>query len=135
MIRCPICGRKYSYESKICVECEDYLKYSGLSKVLEGGSFRSRGFYKWNCAVFLGDKDYVFASKRLPRSYMEITTEPSSLRIASARNYGWNCEITERFKASIEKSFEESHIAINPKLVDEIIDFVSKKRDSLLIYE
>ena len=30
MIRCPICGRKYSYESKICVECEDYLKYSGL---------------------------------------------------------------------------------------------------------
>ena len=90
MIRCPICGRKYSYESKICIECEDYLKYSGLSKFLEGGNFRSSEFYKWNCAIFLGDENYIFASKRLPRTYMEITTEPSSLRIASARNYGWN---------------------------------------------
>ncbi|MFX1234286.1 MAG: hypothetical protein ACFFBY_06945 [Promethearchaeota archaeon] len=135
MLKCPICGRKYSYESKICLECEDYLKYSGLSNSMEGVKFRSSEFYKWNCAVFLSNDNYVFASKRLPKKYMEITTEPSSLRIASARNYGWNCETIERFRATIEKSLEESHLVINPKLVDEIVDFVSKKSDSLLIYE
>ncbi|MFX1498510.1 MAG: hypothetical protein ACFFBH_13365 [Promethearchaeota archaeon] len=135
MIKCPICGRKYSYESKICIECEDYLKYSGLSKHSEEGNLRNREFYKWNCAVFLDDENHVFASKRLPTMYMEITTEPSSLKVESVTNNMWNCETAERFRASIERSLEESHIAINPKIVDEIVDFVSKKSDSLLVYE
>ncbi|MFX1354393.1 MAG: hypothetical protein ACFE8V_12090 [Promethearchaeota archaeon] len=135
MIKCPVCGKTYSYESKICIECEDYLKYSGLSNLVEKNPFKNRGFYKWNCAVFLGEDNCVFASKKLLKTYMEITTEPSSLRIASARNYGWNCETAERFRASIKRSFEESHIEINPKLVDEIVDFVARRSDSLLIYE
>ena len=49
-LKCPICGREYSYEGKICQDCEDYSTYSGLTEI---ESFEE---HKWNCALFL-EKD------------------------------------------------------------------------------
>ena len=46
-IRCPICGKKYCYDRKICQDCEDYSINSGAA------DFEGNRNHKWNCSVFL----------------------------------------------------------------------------------
>lgn len=135
MLKCPICGREYSYESKICKECENYLKESGLAKTIEDMGYRGELSHNWNCAVFLRDDSFIFTTKRLLKMYAEITSEPFNLRITPAKNYEWNSQTATRFRSCIEKSFAESKITADPKLIDDIMKVVAKKSDSLLIYE
>ena len=135
MLKCPICGRKYSYESKICKECESYLEYSGLASSIGDSGYKEDFTHKWNCATFLNDDKFIFAIKRRPKVYVEITNEPYNLRITPARYYEWNTESITRFRSIIEKSFAESKITVGPELIDNIMEFIARKSDSLLIYE
>ncbi|MFX0019465.1 MAG: hypothetical protein ACFFB1_06750 [Promethearchaeota archaeon] len=135
MLKCPICGREYSYESKICRECESYLEYSGLASSIEVSGYKGDFTHKWNCAAFLNDYNSIFTIKGKPKVYVEITNEPFSLRITPARSYEWNTEPITRFRSIIEKSFAESKIAVVPELIDDIMEFIERKSDSLLIYE
>jgi len=135
MLKCPICGKEYSYESKICKECESYLEYSGLSKFIEENGYKGVYTHKWNYAAFLDDDNSIFTIKRHPRVYAEITNEPFDLRIAPPRHYEWNIESATRFRSIIEKSFTDSKIAVVPELIDDIMKFIVRKSDSMLIYE
>ncbi|MGB5911619.1 MAG: hypothetical protein WBH31_10535 [Promethearchaeia archaeon] len=135
MLKCPICGTEYSYESKICKKCESYLEFSGLAKSVEENKYKGDYTHKWNCAAFLNDDKFIFAIKRHPKAYIEITSEPFDLRITPTRYYEWNTESATRFRSIIEKSFAESKIAVVPELIDDIMEFIARKSDSLLIYE
>ncbi len=135
MLKCPICGKEYSYESKICKECESYLEYSGLASSIGERGYKEDFTHKWNCAAFLSDDRLIFAIKRQPKVYAEITSEPFNLRIPPTRHYEWNTELVTRFRSIIEKSFTESKIAVVPELIDDIMEFIARKSDSLLIYE
>lgn len=135
MLKCPICGMKYSYESKICKACEDYLKYSGLAKYVEKSGYKGEYTHKWNCAVFLKDDNFIFAVRRRPRVYAEITNEPFNLQIKPARNYEWNIESARRFKSSLESLFVKSKVAVDSELIDDIMKVIARKSDLLLIYE
>jgi len=135
MLKCPICGKEYSYESKICKECESYLRYSGLASSIGESGYKEDFAYKWNSAAFLNDDKFIFTIKGQPKVYVEITSEPFNLRIAPARHYEWNTESITRFRSIIEKSFTESKIAVVPELIDDIMEFIARKSDSLLIYE
>ena len=135
MLTCPICGKEYFCESKVCKECEDYLKYSGLANLTDINENRNIYSYKWNCAVFLKDKNFVFATKLRPKMYVEITSEPFNLRIAPARHYELHSETATKFRYCIETSSRESDIAANSELIDDIMKVVKERSDSLLIYE
>ena len=135
MLKCPICGREYSYESKICKECESYLEYSGLSSSIGKSGYQGDYIHKWNCAAFFDDDRFIFAIRRCPKVYVKITSEPFNLRITPAKYYEWNTESATRFRSIIEKSFAESKITVVPELIDDIMEFIAKKSDSLLIYE
>jgi hypothetical protein len=55
-LKCPLCGKTYHYESKICQECLNYKEYSkNLSKYMNDG-------IKLTCASFLSEKDRIFRS-------------------------------------------------------------------------
>lgn len=46
MLKCPICVKEYSYESKVCKECEDYLEYSGLATLSYERAYKGAMNYK-----------------------------------------------------------------------------------------
>lgn len=135
MLKCPVCGKKYSYESKICKTCEDYLKYSSLINSIEESGYKEDYTHKWNCAVFLDDNRFIFTIKKRSKVKLELTNEPLNLRITPARNYDWNTESATRFKACIKKSLIESKIPVDPELIDDIMEVIVRKIDSPLIYE
>lgn len=81
MLKCPICGKKYSYESKICKFCEDEAIRSGLVK--EDPSIN-------NLLVF---NNYCWLGK----------VEHHELRIQQTPYHDWNCNMKEEVLSFQEK--------------------------------
>lgn len=82
---CPICGKKYYYDSKICQACEDSSTYSGL--IIAFGEENQ----KWNCGIFLEDNNSVFGKRKSYESYINIDSIPKTLREKNLSIHAWNC--------------------------------------------
>ncbi|MFX0178205.1 MAG: hypothetical protein ACFE85_18455 [Candidatus Hodarchaeota archaeon] len=129
MLKCPICGKEYSYEGKICLECEDRSLYSGLVKK------ENLKDYTWNCAIFLDEYKSIFGVNKSLRHYLKLTTEPSKLKVRGAKRYEWNTDTAVRFKSCIEESLLDSGIKYDSELIRDILKVIEKKAVSSLIYE
>ncbi len=55
-LNCPICGKKYYYDMKICQKCEDSSNYSNL--------ISNDGKREWRCDAFLDLNHFVFGKKK-----------------------------------------------------------------------
>ncbi len=95
-IKCPVCGKKYHYDRKICQDCEDYSVYSGVADIGDKTN------HKWNCSVFLGIDTTAFRKSRTSESIKDLTPEPESLAINERNLYDWNSEAVRRFKPKKE---------------------------------
>ena len=85
LLNCPICGKKYFDDSKICQECEDSSIYSGLITTYGEES------QKWNCGIFLEDNNSVFGKRKTFDSYCNIASTPKTLREKTQSINAWNC--------------------------------------------
>ncbi|MHA1671923.1 MAG: hypothetical protein ACTSV5_15335 [Promethearchaeota archaeon] len=81
MLKCPICGKSYLHDSKICKQCEDATMRSGLIK--EDPSIN-------NLLVF---NNYCWLGK----------VEHHELWIDLPPHYAWNCDISRKMLNIIEE--------------------------------
>lgn len=121
-IKCPVCGKKYRYDSKICQECENYSIYSGIT------DFGSRDNHKWNCSIFLDINTIAFKSSKTCELIKDLTLEPNNYAIHEKESYNWNCESINRFNRNTENSRKTLTIK-------DFSMFMRIKKDSSLIYE
>ena len=96
-IKCPICGKKYCYDSKICQECEDYSINSGVA------DFEGIRNHRWNCSVFLEIRSMAYKTRNLCDLTKELSPEPRNLVIEERESYDWNCDPIHRLIKKKEK--------------------------------
>ncbi|MFX1375214.1 MAG: hypothetical protein ACFFA0_05325 [Promethearchaeota archaeon] len=115
-LKCPICGKEYSYDKKICQVCEDRLINSGLVCNNENKS------QKWNCDIFLECNTLAFGRYKPNDAYIKVASEPKFSDFNTKNVYNWNCD-----------SISEVENIKSPLITIPIIP----KRDvnNLLIYE
>ena len=114
-LNCPICGKEYFYDRKVCQECEDSSIYSGLITTYGGEN------QKWNCGIFLEDNNTVFGKRKPFGSYINITSTPKTLREKNRRIHAWNCNT----------------VMTNNKISERITDklYEKNKRQKFMVYE
>jgi len=126
---CPICGKKYFYDRKICQTCESKTIYSGLT-VKEGNATQ-----KWNCGVFLGFDTLTFGKQRASDRYIKINSEPKFSDFKPIKESYWNCDSNARFRSfSILKS-GVSKLSNFMNLPNNELNFVKKGTNSSILYE
>ena len=121
-IRCPVCGKKYRYDSKICQECEDYSISSGLT------DFGSRDNHKWNCSMFLDINTITFKTSKTCELIKDLTPEPNNFAIYEKASYDWNCEPINK----LNLNSDDLRKALNIK---DFSTIMMRKNYSSLIYE
>lgn len=121
-IKCPICGKKYSYDRKICQECEDYSIYSGLT------NFNGENQHKWNCSVFLGISSTAFKISKIIDLTKDLSPEPNNLAIHERETYEWNCEPNHHFYRKKETNYTPLTLGIFSTII-------KNKTDSHLLFE
>ncbi len=97
-IKCPICGKKYHYDSKICQACEDYSIYSGITKS------RYELDHKWNCSVFIGIETLAFKPTPIYELIKDLTPEPNNFITNKGKAYNWNSEFTSKYERELKSS-------------------------------
>ena len=128
-LRCPICGKEYFYDRKICQTCEKELINSGLIEI------DSRRSQKWNCSIFLDFENLAFGRRKPDEPYYKIASEPNFYDCKPRKQYPWNCntrfEIREFFAFDSEIS-QLGHLENTPPS-DSIV--FEKEKKIPLIYE
>jgi len=128
-LRCPICGKKYYYDRKICHDCEDYSKYSGLTNIDE--------FYiqKWNSGVFLGFDSIVFGKQKVNDAYIKIAPEPKLRKFKLRKDFRWNYESNIRFNNYCTERDYFSQLKSLRDLKTEGSRFFRRETNNFLVYE
>ena len=104
VLKCPICGKMYAYESKICTECEEYAIRSGLTS--KKAPFSST---------------YPFRGTR-----RFIKVEHHEYRVKEPFDYGWNCCVPLEMEVDVENELFFSPI--------ELLGLPLDKRANLTLY-
>ena len=109
MMICPVCGKTYSYGSKLHHSCKDHVISCGI--VFSNEKRRS---YEWNCIKSSNTENIGLI--KLPKSAPEIECleEWEILDDELYTSYEWNCN------TSLNECFSE---------------IIEKKDHSLLVYE
>ncbi len=123
MLKCPICGKDYSYDRKICLECEEYSINSGLVEQEEGT------FHAWNCAIFSKSNNLVFGTGK--SLITKISMNGSAYFTEKTGKYKpiWNCEVAIK---SDDTDIKSEYI---PEKLDYIINMNRDKHKVPLLYE
>ncbi|MFX1324419.1 MAG: hypothetical protein ACFE8N_05650 [Promethearchaeota archaeon] len=121
-IKCPICGKKYYYDSKICLECEDYSIYSGVSE------HEGKLHHKWNCSIFLDIPSSAYKVSKVCDLTKDLSPEPNNLIIHERKFYDWNCESVSHSWGNVKKSS-------NSLTLGDFLTIMKSKSDSYLLYE
>jgi len=121
-LNCPICGKKYFYDRKICQECEDSSIYSGLITTF------GEETQKWNCGIFLEDTNSVFGKRKSFDSYLNIASTPKTLREQNRSINAWNCS-TAMTNNEVSESLRETHELLYQYVVEK------NKLQKLMVFE
>lgn len=121
-IKCPICGKKYYYDSKICQECEDHSVHSGVADL------ERKLYHKWNCSVFLEIPSTAYKTSQMCELTKDLSPEPNNLVIQKRNYYEWNCE-------PVSCSHENIKIPSQVLTLGDFFIMLKSKSDSYLLYE
>jgi len=87
MIRCPVCGKEYSYGRKLCHTCRDHVVSCGV--VFSNEKRRS---YGWNCmTASMYDDKFCLPEEEVFESYSVCELQEPNL-------YEWNCESSPKLR-------------------------------------
>lgn len=120
-LKCPICGKEYFYDAKICQSCENYSINSKLINIAPNKR------YKWNCNYFFDDKRGIFSVCKSIRTQIKLLPEPKDMRIILPQSYEWNCDASNYdFKDEMKTKIPLVYIEL---------DIDKERENSHLIYE
>ena len=77
-LKCPFCGKEYSYDRKMCQTCEDKSKRD--TAVPENYTYVH---YEYTTA---------FGRKKPDEFYIKIASEPKFSEFCQKLDYNWNCD-------------------------------------------
>jgi len=120
-LKCPICGKEYYYEAKICPDCNNYSNNSNLM------SSDPNERYKWNCNYFFDDQRGIFSICKSIRTQIKLIPEPKDMRITLPHLYEWNCGIDNN-ESKVETKARIPLVYIE-------LDIDKERENSHLIYE
>ncbi|MFX0043761.1 MAG: hypothetical protein ACFE8L_12690 [Candidatus Hodarchaeota archaeon] len=120
-LKCPICGKEYFYEAKICQSCNNYSINSNL--ITNDPNKR----YKWNCNYFFDDQRGIFSNCKSIRTQIKLIPEPKDMRITLPQLFEWNCDIS-KYDSKVEKKARIPLVYIE-------LDIDKERENSYLIYE
>jgi len=120
-LKCPICGKEYFYDAKICQSCANYSINS--SSINDDPSKK----YNWNCNYFFDDKRGIFSTCKSIRTQMKLMPEPKDIRINLPQFYEWNCHVSN-YDSKVE-------VKTRIPLVYIELDIDKERDNSHLIYE
>ncbi|MFX0047479.1 MAG: hypothetical protein ACFE8G_04840 [Candidatus Hermodarchaeota archaeon] len=128
-LKCPICGKEYYYESKICQICENESINCGLISNDENRPQR------WNCGIFLEFDTLTFGTKKPSKEYIKLASEPKFYNFKPREDYVWNCNSRFRSKnfLTLKSIISQFSRFENPPTKDSTI--LEKENGRLLIYE
>ncbi|MFX1373578.1 MAG: hypothetical protein ACFFCE_17145 [Promethearchaeota archaeon] len=92
-LKCPVCGKEYYYDRKICQVCEERSIYSGLVCTNENKP------QKWNCDIFLECNTLAFGRYKPNNAYVKIASEPKFSDFNTKNAYNWNCDSINEFES------------------------------------
>ena len=118
-LKCPICGKEYFYEAKICQSCNNYSINSDL--IINDPNKR----YKWNCNYFFDDQQGIFSVCKSIRTQIKLMPEPKDMRISLPQLYEWNCSA---INSKVEKKARIPLVYIE-------LDIDKERENSYLVYE
>ena len=128
-LKCPICGKEYFYDSKICQMCENKSHYSGL---INNDVNKSQ---KWNCGIFLEFDTLTFGKHKSNESYIKIASEPKFLDFKPKKEYIWNCDSKIKFSNFSTLKSGISQLKIIKKLPRSSSRILKEKINSSIMYE
>ncbi|MFX1601700.1 MAG: hypothetical protein ACFFB6_13990 [Promethearchaeota archaeon] len=128
-LKCPICGKVYFHDSKICQICESKSIYSGLIKNDDNKS------QKWNCGIFLEFDTLAFGKHKPDDSYIKISSEPKFTDFKPKKEYNWNCTSQMRYRNFFDLRSGISQLKSVKKLRFTRSSIFEKETINLLIYE
>jgi len=128
-LKCPICGKKYFYDRKICQTCESKSIYSGLT-IQEWNMAQ-----KWNCGIFLDSDNLVFGKRKLSDKNIRITSEPKFSDFKPKKEHHWNCDPNVRFKNFYMLKSGVSRLRNYRNLPNNGLNFVRKGVNNSILYE
>jgi len=126
---CPICGKKYFHDRKICQTCENKSIYSGLT-VKEGNATQ-----KWNCGVFLGFDTLAFGKQKVSDRYIKINSEPKFSDFKPKKEQCWNCESEIRFRDFYILKSGVSRLRNYRNLPNNDLGILRKEVNNSILYE
>lgn len=128
-LTCPICGKKYSHDRKICQTCEEKSIYSGLTNK------DNEKVEKWNCGIFLELDTLTFGKRKLDDAYIKIASEPRFTDFKHRKDYYWNCDSNFGFRNRVIQHIGGSSFKTVRNLPFNNSGFIRKDINNFLIYE
>lgn len=128
-LKCPICGKEYFHDRKICKVCESKSIYSGLAITDENTS------QKWNCGIFLEFDTLAFGKHKPNDAYIKIASEPKFSDFKPKKEYTWNCNSIIRFKKFFTLEAGISRLRTIKKLPTTNSRIIKRGISSSFIYE
>ena len=127
-LKCPICGREYDHDSKICLTCESKSITSGL---ISNDKIVSE---KWNCGIFLECDIIAFGKRKPDEPYYKIASEPKYYDCKPRKENPWNCNSKIRIRnpltlESVISKLENQELTTKDSITSE------KEQKVPLIYE
>ena len=127
-LKCPICGKEYYYDSKICQACEDESNNSGLLYTFKKSK-------NWNCGLFLEFENLTFDHQKPDEVYIKIASEPKFSDYKPKVEYIWNCDSRFRFKNFFNLKYGISQLEAVKKVSLMDLKIFEKEKNYSLIYE
>lgn len=128
-LKCPICGREYYYDRKICQECEDYSNYSDLIE------FKGKNKNRWNCAIFLNSNNFVFGLKKSSKSKVKFNSEFSNLRANEREFYNRIYNSPIEFNDYSNNHIKNTEFKLDSTSIVDKFNKIKKEVNLSLIYE
>lgn len=128
-LKCPICGKEYFYDRKICQTCENKSIISGLvysDKLIS---------QRWNCSTFLEFESPAFGRRQPDEPYYKIASEPKFYDCKPKIEYSWNCNTRFKVRNLLFLDSEGSQLEDLERLPSADSTALEKGRKVLLIYE
>ncbi|MFX1329342.1 MAG: hypothetical protein ACFE91_14530 [Promethearchaeota archaeon] len=128
-LKCPICGKEYFYDRKICQICENISLYSGL---IDNDEIKSQ---KWNCGIFLEFDTLAFGKHKPNDTYIKIASEPKFSDFKPKKEYVWNCDSKIKFRNFFTLKSGISQLRSIKKIPIPSSRILKEKINSSMMYE
>ena len=128
-LKCPICGKEYYYDRKICQVCESKSIYSGLI------ANERNATQKWNCGIFLESDTLTFSRHKLSDRYIKINSEPKYSDFKLKKGLRWNCEPDLRFRTFYILKSEVAKLRNSRNLPNNDLYVMKKEANNSILYE